>query len=59
MAAAAPDGDAASYDYDLFCIGAGSGGVRCSRMSAGFGGKVAVRPPFMTQLRALALRAAL
>ena len=44
MAAAAPDGDSASYDYDLFCIGAGSGGVRASRMSAGFGGKVAVRP---------------
>ena len=44
MAAAAPDGDSASYDYDLCCIGAGSGGVRASRMSAGFGGKVAVRP---------------
>jgi glutathione reductase (NADPH) len=30
------------YDYDLFVIGAGSGGVRASRMSAGFGAKVAV-----------------
>jgi glutathione reductase (NADPH) len=32
----------ASYDYDLFVIGAGSGGVRASRMSAGFGARVAV-----------------
>ena len=56
MAAAAPDGDSASYDYDLFCIGAGSGGVRASRMSAGFGGKVAVRPA--TQLTMPTLRAA-
>jgi glutathione reductase (NADPH) len=32
----------AQYDYDLFTIGAGSGGVRASRMSAGFGAKVAV-----------------
>jgi len=30
------------YDYDLFTIGAGSGGVRASRVSAGFGAKVAV-----------------
>ncbi len=30
------------YDYDLFTIGAGSGGVRASRMSAMFGAKVAV-----------------
>lgn len=29
-------------DYDLFVLGAGSGGVRCSRMSAGYGAKVAV-----------------
>jgi len=27
----------ARYDYDLFTIGAGSGGVRASRMSAAFG----------------------
>ncbi len=30
------------YDYDLFVIGAGSGGVRASRISAGFGAKVGV-----------------
>lgn len=30
------------YDYDLFTIGAGSGGVRASRTSAGFGARVAV-----------------
>lgn len=32
----------ARYDYDLFTIGAGSGGVRASRMSAAFGAKVAI-----------------
>src|SRR4026207_258117 len=32
----------AQYDYDLFTIGAGSGGVRPSRVSASFGAKVAV-----------------
>ena len=31
-----------NYDYDLFVIGAGSGGVRASRMSASHGAKVAV-----------------
>jgi len=31
-----------SFDYDLLVIGAGSGGVRCARMSAGFGAKVAI-----------------
>lgn len=30
------------YDFDLFVIGAGSGGVRASRMASGFGAKVAV-----------------
>lgn len=30
------------YDFDLFTIGAGSGGVRASRMSAGLGARVAV-----------------
>jgi glutathione reductase (NADPH) len=30
------------YDYDLFAIGAGSGGVRASRLSASFGARVAV-----------------
>jgi glutathione reductase (NADPH) len=32
----------ASYDYDLFTIGAGSGGVRASRVAAAHGAKVAV-----------------
>ncbi len=32
----------ARYDYDLFTIGAGSGGVRASRVSAGFGARVAI-----------------
>jgi glutathione reductase (NADPH) len=31
-----------AFDYDLFVIGAGSGGVRASRMAASFGAKVAV-----------------
>lgn len=30
------------YDYDLFVIGAGSGGVRASRISASFGARVAI-----------------
>jgi glutathione reductase (NADPH) len=30
------------YDYDLFTIGAGSGGVRASRYAAGLGARVAV-----------------
>ena len=30
------------FDYDLFVIGAGSGGVRASRIAAGHGAKVAV-----------------
>ena len=33
---------AAEYDYDLFVIGAGSGGVRAARVSAAYGAKVAV-----------------
>jgi predicted flavoprotein YhiN len=28
------------YDYDFFVIGAGSGGVRASRMAATYGAKV-------------------
>jgi glutathione reductase (NADPH) len=31
-----------SYDFDLFVIGAGSGGVRAARISAGYGARVAV-----------------
>jgi glutathione reductase (NADPH) len=30
------------FDYDLFTIGAGSGGVRASRVSAAFGARVAI-----------------
>ncbi|SNS06020.1 NADPH-glutathione reductase [Sphingomonas laterariae] len=36
----------ASYDYDLFVIGAGSGGVRASRVSAAHGAKVAIAEEF-------------
>ena len=32
----------ASYDFDLFVIGGGSGGVRAGRMSASFGARVAM-----------------
>ncbi len=32
----------AGYDYDLFVIGAGSGGVRAARVSAAYGAKVAI-----------------
>ncbi len=35
-----------TYDYDLFVIGAGSGGVRASRISSGFGAKVAIAEEF-------------
>lgn len=35
-----------NFDYDLFVIGAGSGGVRAARMSAGFGAKVGVAEAF-------------
>jgi glutathione reductase (NADPH) len=31
-----------AYDFDLFSIGAGSGGVRASRMSASYGARVAI-----------------
>jgi glutathione reductase (NADPH) len=32
----------AEYDYDLFVIGAGSGGVRAARVSSAYGAKVAI-----------------
>jgi len=32
-------------EYDMVVIGAGSGGVRCSRISAGYGKKVAIIEP--------------
>ena len=31
-----------NYDYDLFVIGAGSGGVRAARMSAFYGARVGI-----------------
>ena len=31
-----------AFDFDLYVIGAGSGGVRAARFAAGFGAKVAV-----------------
>lgn len=36
----------ADYDYDLFTIGAGSGGVRASRVAAAHGARVAVAEEF-------------
>lgn len=36
----------AEYDYDLFVIGAGSGGVRASRIASSYGAKVAVAEEF-------------
>jgi glutathione reductase (NADPH) len=35
-----------TFDYDLFVIGAGSGGVRASRIASGFGARVAVAEEF-------------
>jgi glutathione reductase (NADPH) len=35
-----------TYDYDYFVIGGGSGGVRSSRIAAGFGAKVAIAENF-------------
>ena len=32
----------ANFDYDLFVIGAGSGGVRAARIASGYGAKVAI-----------------
>jgi len=32
----------AEYDFDFYVIGAGSGGVRCARMSASYGARVGV-----------------
>lgn len=34
------DGKSPNYDFDLFVIGAGSGGVRAARFSANSGAKV-------------------
>ena len=35
-----------NYDYDLFTIGAGSGGVRASRMASQYGAKVGIAEEF-------------
>src|SRR5215831_983364 len=40
-----PGGSMPRHDFDLFVLGAGSGGVRASRMSAGYGARVAVAEP--------------
>ncbi|KAL6184951.1 hypothetical protein ACLB2K_041086 [Fragaria x ananassa] len=37
-----PNEEEAHYDFDLFVIGAGSGGVRAARFSANMGAKVAI-----------------
>ena len=37
-----------AYQYDLFVLGAGSGGVRLSRVSGGHGAKVAICEPQMS-----------
>jgi glutathione reductase (NADPH) len=37
-----PSASKPTFDYDLFVIGAGSGGVRMARMSAQYGAKVAI-----------------
>ena len=37
------------FDYDLFVIGGGSGGVRGSRIAAGHGAKVSSPSRFGTQ----------
>ncbi|KAJ3673884.1 hypothetical protein LUZ60_005876 [Juncus effusus] len=45
----APSTGGESYDFDLFTIGAGSGGVRASRFAANFGASVAIcELPFST-----------
>src|SRR3954469_16416950 len=37
---------ATNYDYDLFVIGAGSGGVRAARIAAGYGARVTIAEEF-------------
>ena len=34
--------DMKMYDYDLFVLGAGSGGVRASRLASSYGAKVGI-----------------
>ncbi|MEN9856408.1 MAG: hypothetical protein RLZZ157_1534, partial [Pseudomonadota bacterium] len=35
-----------AFDYDLFVLGAGSGGVRAARLSAGYGARVGIAEAF-------------
>jgi len=44
----------AQYDYDLFTIGAGSGGVRASRDAARLGARGAVAEEFVILREAVA-----
>ncbi|MBQ5469914.1 MAG: glutathione-disulfide reductase [Acetobacter sp.] len=37
-----PQNNHRNYDFDLFVIGAGSGGVRCARIAASYGARVAI-----------------
>ncbi len=37
-----------TYDFDLFTIGAGSGGVRAARIAAGYGAKVGIAEEYRT-----------
>ena len=46
MADSKADTTFGGYDYDLFVIGAGSGGVRAARIASGYGAKVAVAEEF-------------
>src|SRR3954469_18850716 len=36
------EGRTMAYDFDLFVIGGGSGGVRCARIAAGHGARVGI-----------------
>lgn len=42
MAAIASSGSSSAYDYDLFVIGCGSGGIRAGRVAAKYGARVAI-----------------
>ena len=49
------------FDYDLFVIGGGSGGVRAARIAAGHGAKVAIAEEYRfggTCVRGFSLRRA-